>query len=148
MFRLLVRQSKTIISFFTSPFFLFLALVGNSILIVATSIFYLVEGGLNPMVDNYFDCFWWGVVTITTVGYGDVVPVTTVGKIIGIFLMYTGTVLFIAFIGLLVAYWTRVTVETEIVPIEKEVKEEEEIQSRILEALSDIRRRLEKLENR
>lgn len=146
MLRLLVRQSKTIISFFTSPFFLFLALVGNSILVVATTIFYLVEGSLNPMVDNYFDCFWWGVVTITTVGYGDVVPVTTVGKIIGIILMYTGTVLFIAFIGLLVAYWTRVTVESGMVPIEKEVKEEEAIQSQILNALSDIRHRLEQLE--
>lgn len=148
MLRLIIRQSKTIMGFFTSPFFLFLALVGNSILLVATTVFYLVETGVNPAIDNYFDCFWWGVVTITTVGYGDVVPVTTVGQIVAIFLMYTGTVLFIAFIGLLVAYWTRVTVETEIVPIEKEVKEEEEIQNLILDSLRDIRSRLEKLENR
>lgn len=146
MFRLLVRQSKTIISFFTSPFFLFLALIGNSILILATTVFYFVEGSLNPMINGYFDCFWWGVVTITTVGYGDVVPVTTVGKVIGIILMYTGTVLFVAFIGLLVAYWTRVTVETEMVPIEQEVQEEEEVQSQILNALNDIRRRLDRLE--
>jgi voltage-gated potassium channel len=34
--------------------------------------------------------FWWAVTTITTVGYGDVVPVTTAGRLVGSLLMLTG----------------------------------------------------------
>ena len=36
------------------------------------------------------DAFWWSVSTISTVGYGDVYPVTTEGKIIATIIMFTG----------------------------------------------------------
>jgi voltage-gated potassium channel len=39
---------------------------------------------------TYGDSLWWGVVTITTVGYGDIVPETRVGRITAAFLMLTG----------------------------------------------------------
>lgn len=43
---------------------------------------------------NLGDALWWSVVTVATVGYGDVVPVTAEGRIIGVFLMITGVVTF------------------------------------------------------
>ncbi|MCK5213276.1 MAG: two pore domain potassium channel family protein, partial [Dehalococcoidia bacterium] len=36
------------------------------------------------------DALWWSLATVTTVGYGDIVPATTVGRIIGMFLMVVG----------------------------------------------------------
>ena len=42
---------------------------------------------------------WWGVETVTTVGYGDVVPQDTVGKVIAVFLMLGGLSLFAVVTG-------------------------------------------------
>jgi voltage-gated potassium channel len=36
------------------------------------------------------DAIWWGIVTITTVGYGDRFPVTLAGRLVGLFVMLTG----------------------------------------------------------
>ena len=46
-----------------------------------------VEG---TKITSLGDAFWWAIVTVTTVGYGDVYPVTARGRIIGSFLMITG----------------------------------------------------------
>jgi voltage-gated potassium channel len=57
---------------------------GAVILVVASSAMYLVERNVQP--DSFSSipaAMWWGVITLTTVGYGDVTPVTTIGKIIG-----------------------------------------------------------------
>jgi voltage-gated potassium channel len=36
------------------------------------------------------DALWWGFVTITTVGYGDFYPVTTLGRMVGVAVMFAG----------------------------------------------------------
>ena len=46
------------------------------------------------LIKTYFDGVWWAVTTLTTVGYGDYVPVTTNGKMIGIMLQLLGTMMF------------------------------------------------------
>lgn len=79
-----------------------LALIGGSefIYLAGFSIFtivfgaigiYLVEpGNPNANIKNLDDAFWWAVSTITTVGYGDVYPVTTAGRIIATIIMFAG----------------------------------------------------------
>lgn len=71
--------------------------VGGIIVILSASIMYLVEFH-NPsgMFDSIPEAMWWAVTTLTTVGYGDVVPVTPLGKVIGSIIALTG----VAFIAL------------------------------------------------
>jgi voltage-gated potassium channel len=47
------------------------------------------------------DAIWWAVVTITTVGYGDYYPVTEVGRIIAVFIMFSGIGIVVSVLGLL-----------------------------------------------
>ena len=49
-------------------------------------LFYVSE----PGVRNLGDGIWWALVTITTVGYGDITPVTTLGRIVASSLMLLG----------------------------------------------------------
>jgi voltage-gated potassium channel len=56
--------------------------IGLLLLLFASTMLYLVEGEAQP---EHFGsiprAMWWAVVTLTTVGYGDVVPVTVLGKL-------------------------------------------------------------------
>ena len=51
---------------------------------------YQAEHSTNPGFATVGDAFWWGIVTMTTVGYGDIVPITTAGRVAGVMLMFTG----------------------------------------------------------
>jgi len=46
--------------------------------------------GAKGRLHSFFDALWWSSATITTVGYGDVYPVTAAGRIIGVFTMVVG----------------------------------------------------------
>jgi len=41
-------------------------------------------------IHSFFDALWWSAATITTVGYGDIYPITTAGRIIAVFTMVVG----------------------------------------------------------
>jgi voltage-gated potassium channel len=58
-----------------------------------------VERGQNANIRSIGDALWWAVVTTTTVGYGDVSPVTSEGRLIAVGLMIVG----IGFIGVFTA---------------------------------------------
>ena len=44
----------------------------------------------DPAMGDFTDALWWAIVTVTTVGYGDVIPETGLGRIIAGFLMLAG----------------------------------------------------------
>jgi voltage-gated potassium channel len=60
---------------------------------------YAVEHGQNNNIQSIGDALWWAIVTTTTVGYGDVSPVTGEGRLIAVALMVVG----IGFIGMFTA---------------------------------------------
>ena len=54
------------------------------IMIISAFLMYYAEHNEQPEAfPNVLGCLWWAVVTMTTIGYGDVYPITTAGKIIG-----------------------------------------------------------------
>ena len=57
------------------------------VLLVCSITFFLLETGVNPEVSTYEDSLWYVIQTITTVGYGDVVPITHWGRLIGVIAM-------------------------------------------------------------
>lgn len=58
-------------------------------IVVAGTLMYVIEGGDNGF-DSIPQSIYWAVVTITTVGYGDISPVTAFGKFIASLMMITG----------------------------------------------------------
>lgn len=64
-------------------------------LLIASSIIYYLEHPAQPEVFSSIPAsIWWGVVTMTTLGYGDVVPITVWGKIFAGFISVLGVALF------------------------------------------------------
>lgn len=57
---------------------------------------FLVEADQNPNIGSPLDALWWGITTLTTVGYGDVVPTTGEGRVAAMVLMVLGISLYSA----------------------------------------------------
>jgi voltage-gated potassium channel len=72
-------------------------IVAGGILLVSALIAYLAERTVNPEFASYSDALWWAMVTLTTVGYGDMTPITSTGRLAAVTLMLSG----IAVLGLL-----------------------------------------------
>lgn len=58
-------------------------------------------------ITNHFDGTYWAVTTLTTVGYGDLYPVTVGGKLIAITLQIVGALIFGTLVALVSAYFIR-----------------------------------------
>ena len=57
--------------------------VAAIILVVSSTLMFYAEHDVNPMYDSIFIAMWWAVTALTTVGYGDVYPVTPAGRLVG-----------------------------------------------------------------
>ena len=74
------------------------------LIIIAASLMHSVEGDIQPEVfGSILHSLWWSVVTMTTVGYGDVTPVTLLGKVVATFIMLIGVGLVALPAGMLAA---------------------------------------------
>ncbi|MBU6997953.1 MAG: potassium channel family protein [Theionarchaea archaeon] len=79
-------------------------LILMTILLMSAFGIYLFEGRVNPEIESAGDALWWSIVTVTTVGYGDKVPITPLGKVIGVILMFTGIGLIGVLSGTIASY--------------------------------------------
>jgi voltage-gated potassium channel len=106
--------------------FRFIALVTAFIVVVAGAAISYAD----TEVENPWRGVWWAITTVTTVGYGDVVPTTVAGRIIASILMLVG----IGFLSLLTAAIAARFVE-------------DDAQSQTIEALARVEDRLARVEN-
>jgi len=73
------------------------AAVAGGVVVIGSLVAYHAEHPVNSEFATVGDALWWGIVTLTTVGYGDIVPKTTTGRWVAVVIMLTG----IAVLGLL-----------------------------------------------
>jgi voltage-gated potassium channel len=82
----------------------FLLVYGIGLVIISATIVASVEGGENASIHSFPDALWWSMTTITTVGYGDMVPVSTAGRAVGYVLMVGGIAFFSGFTANLASF--------------------------------------------
>lgn len=85
--------------------FAWLIVAWLSVMVVCSAFVYSAEHGVNKLMSSPFDALWWGVSTLTTVGYGDTYPITPEGRIGAMVLMLLGIGLFSAITATITSYF-------------------------------------------
>ncbi|XP_073326641.1 potassium voltage-gated channel subfamily KQT member 2-like isoform X1 [Pagrus major] len=75
--------------------------IGFLCLILASFLVYSVEKETNEEFDTYADALWWGLITLTTIGYGDKVPKTWNGRLLAATFSMIGVAFFALPAGIL-----------------------------------------------
>ncbi len=135
------HYSRLLFKALRSPLPVYFAAAGNVVLFLSATLFYWVEKTSNPTVENYFDAVWWAFSTVSTVGFGDITPVTVPGRLVGIFLMIFGVAFFVGFTAILMSILFSMTA--------KEISESESLTLReyekVMHAINELSAKIDKL---
>ncbi len=108
------------------------------VIIFGSLLFFLAERSVNPEVPTYESAIWYSFISMATVGYGDIVPITFAGRIIGALLILTG-----------MAYVSLVTATLALMFIEEfrkgSNKTKEKIQKRLQKRTSAYEKKIDEL---
>lgn len=116
-------------------------------ILISGVIFYAIENGKNPQVQNIFDGIWWSVITLTTIGYGDIYPMTFGGRTLAIVLALIGIGLVALPTGILTSGFIRaLRSEKKIMHLAEEFEEEEKEQDDLVKKVKAIETVMKKAE--
>ena len=112
-------------------------------------VFYLAE----PQIKTIEDGIWWALVTITTVGYGDIAPLTTLGRLVAGTLVFVGlgliatvtAIVSAKFIANYVDHHTNDDVLEKLEELEDEIEKIEEIESNVVGKLKELEEEIDEL---
>jgi Ion channel. len=141
VFRILraFRSMKNLLTYFLADrkFTSFAAVAASSLCVMVFSAVGIlnVEDSPEANIKDAGDAFWWAFVTMTTVGYGDVYPLSTEGRIIACVLMTAGAGLFATLTGLIASMFLQSKAnESEL----KELTQEVRMLAQKIESISPI----------
>lgn len=113
----------------------------DKLLVVAISLVFIVSIPINliePTVESFPDALWWAIVTVTTVGYGDISPETGIGRILAVLLMLIGIGIIGTFTSAITSYFSqngKLSHDKKILSIIKSIEDLEEIKSDDIELI-------------
>ena len=114
-----------------------LIITAGLVILVGTIVEYNIESKVpNTQIKTYLDALWWCVSTVTTVGYGDIVPVSNLGRIVAVFYMFFG----ISMISILFFVITNTVYKRRYDKVEIEKREQQlnQLKNDLMNRLSDI----------
>lgn len=85
------------------------------IFFISSGLFYFVESDLNLNVKNFGDAFYFTVIALTTVGFGDIIPLSDAGKWVTVLMILSGIVLIPWQISQIAKEWVRMGTKKEII---------------------------------
>lgn len=115
----------------------YVAMLTAILVVAAGSAFTAIEKGQKI---SEWDGLWWSVTTVTTVGYGDVAPETTAGRLVALFVMFLG----IGFVAVLTAAVAQRFVQHEL--DERQVSDPSAERAAILNEVRQLNERISQLE--
>ena len=112
-------------------------------------LFYVTE----PQIKTFGDGIWWALVTVTTVGYGDITPLTTAGRIVAAGLMFIGlgliatvtAIVSAKFIANYVDHHTNDDVLEKLEELESEIEKLEELEDGVLGKLEELESEIDQI---
>jgi len=118
----------------------YLLFTAAGIIVIGSLVIFSVESQHpDSQINSMLDAVWWTVATVTTVGYGDIVPVTDTGKIVAIFFMFFGIGVLAIFLSVLGTQFYKRRFETE-------EREFTDYQKLVLQRIDDLEKNQEKLQ--
>ncbi len=123
--------------------------LGLTLLVSAFVVFisgYIIAG-IDPHIKSPADGIWWAIVTVTGVGYGDIVPITTEGRIFATMLILAGVALFsVVTANLSVFFISRAEACGDIEPSEQHLRNIDKRLQRIEHQLAQLNRQFEQID--
>jgi voltage-gated potassium channel Kch len=116
---------------------LYLVIGAALVIVVGTFVMYGIESTVpDAKIKTLGDSLWWVVETVTTVGYGDIVPISSIGRTVALVFMFSGILLITTIMSVVSTSFYKKKMSKE--EDERRQQEFEHLKTALLNRLSDI----------